>query len=214
MLTIDIEQARRWYQEADTVHDFDHVLRVYKTAGIIAREEKADLEIIHTAALLHDVCGAMPGTKERAEHHIASAVFAGQVLAESGWPAEKISAVQHCIRSHRFRARQDEVPGTLEAKIIFDADKLDVIGAIGVARVIAYATLAGAPFYAEPSESFLSTGKKVDGEPHSAYHEYLFKLSKIKNRLFTPTARKLAEDRDRYIEDYFKRLGAEMRGEM
>lgn len=214
MLSVSIEQARQWYREADTVHDFEHVLRVLHTAEVIARQEQANMEIIHTAALLHDVSGALPGSKERAEHHIASAVFAGQVLLNAGWPPEKIEAVQHCIRTHRFRAKADEVPSTLEAKILFDSDKLDVIGAIGVARVIAYAALAGSPFYVEPSESFLVTGKKVEGEPHSAYHEYLFKLRRIKDRLFTPTARKLAEDRHAYIEDYFKRLGAEMRGEL
>ena len=213
-MTISIEQARTWYEQADTVHDFEHVLRVYRTAEHLARVEGADLEIVQTAALLHDVCGAMPGSKARAEHHIASAVFAGDVLQKAGWPAERISAVQHCIRAHRFRGSTDEPPATLEAKVIFDADKLDVLGAIGVARVIAYAALAGSPFYVEPSQQFLKTGQKEPGEAHSAYHEHLFKLRRIKERLFTPTARHLAEARDAYIESYFQRLGAELRGEL
>lgn len=213
MLGIQIEQARRWYEEADTVHDFEHVLRVYNTAEHLAKIEKADLEIVHTAALLHDVAGAAPGSEARAGHHITSAIFAGKVLQEAGWAPERISAVQHCIRAHRFRGSQDEQPASLEAKVLFDADKLDVLGAIGVARVIAYAALAGSPFYVEPSQTFLTTGKEEPGEPHSAYHEHLYKLRRVKERLFTDSARRLAEERDAYIEAYFQRLGAELRGE-
>jgi uncharacterized protein len=212
-LNISIEQARQWYEQADTVHDFEHVLRVHRMAQRLAVEEGADLEIVHTAALLHDVAGAMPGSQERAEHHIASAAFAAEVLSKMGWLPERIKAVQHCIRAHRFRGSQDEQPTSLEAKIIFDADKLDVLGAIGVARVIAYAALIGSPFYVEPSEQFVSNGKEMPGEPHSAYHEHLFKLRKVKDRLFTTSARRMAEERHTYIDDYFRRLGAELRGE-
>ena len=213
MLTISIEQARQWYVQADTVHDFEHVLRVYRMAERLAQTEGADLEIVHTAALLHDVAGAMPGSKERAEHHLASAAFAQIVLARQGWSPEDIRAVTHCIRAHRFRGSADEPPATLEAQVVFDADKLDVLGAIGVARVIAYAALAGSPFYVEPSAQFIKTGQKEPGEPHSAYHEHLYKLRRIKDRLFTAAARQLADERDAYIEAYFQRLGAELRGE-
>ena len=79
MLNISIEQARKWYEEADTVHDFEHVLRVYHTAEHLAQIEGADLEIIHTAALLHDVCGATPGSDARKEHHLTTAIFAAEV---------------------------------------------------------------------------------------------------------------------------------------
>jgi uncharacterized protein len=72
---------------------------------------------------------------------------------------ERIAAVQHCIRAHRFRDDR-EPPQTLEAKILFDADKLDVLGAIGAARTIAYAVLDGQPVYAEPSPRFRSTFQK------------------------------------------------------
>jgi uncharacterized protein len=210
-----VEQARTWYLEADPVHDFAHVMRVYRTAERLAAQEGADLEIVRAAALLHDAQGSAPGGEgvERASHHHSSAEFAGEVLAAEGWPAARIAAVQHCIRAHRFRDLS-EPPATLEAKIIFDADKLDVLGAIGVARVVAYAALDGQPFYAEPSQGFLESGVQAPGEPHSAYHEYLFKLRKIKDRLFTSTARRLAENRDAYLAEFFIRLAAEMRGEI
>jgi uncharacterized protein len=210
-----IEQAREWYRGADAVHDFDHVLRVYRMAERLAREEGGDLEIVRAAALLHDAEGSAPGGEgeERASHHHASAQFAGQVLAAEGWPAERIAAVQHCIRAHRFRDRT-EPPATIEAKILFDADKLDVLGAIGVARVVAYSALDGQPFYAQPSEAFLQTGQEEPGEPHSSYHEYLFKLRKVHDRLFTPTARALAAGRDAYLADFYARFEAESRGEI
>lgn len=209
-----IDQARAWYDQADPVHAFDHVLRVYRMAEKLALAEGADLEIVHAAALLHDAQGSAPGgdQAERANHHHTSADFAAEVLAAENWPAEKIAAVQHCIRVHRFRDRS-EPPRTLEARILFDADKLDVIGAVGAARTIAYAVLDGQPFYAEPSQQFLNSGEKEPGEPHSSYHEYLFKLSKIKDRLFTPTARRLAEARHEYLAAFYAELSAEIAGE-
>jgi len=210
MLTI--EQARDWYADADPVHDFDHVLRVYRMAERLAQEEGADLEIVCAAVLLHDAEGSAPGTETRKSHHHRSADFGGQVLAAEGWPEERISAVQHCIRAHRFRS-DGETPQTIEARILFDADKLDVLGAIGAARTVAYATLNHQPFYAQPSKRFIESGEKEPGEPHSAYHEYLYKLRKIKGLLFTPSARALAAERDAYLEGFFQQLAAELSGE-
>jgi uncharacterized protein len=201
-----VEQARGWYAGADAVHDFEHVLRVYRMAERLALAEGADLEIVRAAALLHDAEGAAPGAGSvRETHHHASADFAARVLADEGWSAERIAAVQHCIRAHRFRDRS-EPPATLEAKILFDADKLDVLGAIGVARVIAFAALDGQPFYFPPSEQFVSTGVERPGEPHSSYHEHLFKLRKVRERMFTETARAIAAQRLHYLDEYFERL--------
>lgn len=201
-----LETARGWYAAADAVHDFDHVLRVYRMAERLAAAEGADLEIVRAAALLHDAEGAAPGTGQaRADHHHASADFAAQVLTAEGWQAERIAAVQHCIRAHRYRDRS-EPPATIEAKVLFDADKLDVLGAIGAARVIAYAALIGNSFYFPPSDQFLQTGEELNGEPHSAYHEHLFKLRKVPERMFTETARRIAAERLRYLDEFFERL--------
>src|SRR3989304_5305697 len=200
-----LEQARSWYPD-DPVHGFDHVQRVVRLAARIAQAEGADLAIVQAAALLHDAHDNRqpPIANHRAVHHHASADFATEILAIEGWPADRIAAVQHCIRAHRFRD-SSEPPRTLEARILFDADKLDVLGAIGIVRVVAYAVLAGQPIYVEPSPRFLATSEKELGEPHSAYHEHLFKLSKIKDRLYTPSARALAEDRHRFLAEFFER---------
>ena len=210
----NIETARTWYADVDPVHGFDHILRVYRMVEKLAQAEGANLEIVRAAALLHDAQGSTTsgGEEGRLDHHHASAEFARQVLEVEDWSPDRIAAVQHCIRAHRFRDNT-EPPTTLEAKILFDADKLDVIGAVGVARTIAFDVVVNQPIFAEPSSRFLETGEKEPGEPHSSYHEYLFKLSKIKDRLFTPAAQALAEDRHQFMAEYFNRLAAEERGE-
>jgi uncharacterized protein len=207
-----IDEARAWYAGADPVHDFDHVLRVYRMAERLGREEGADLEILRAAALLHDAEGSAPESAGRADHHEHSAQFAAQVLEAEGWEAERIAAVQHCIRAHRFRGG-GEKPESIEARVLFDADKLDVLGAVGAARTVAYAALAGQPAYVQPSAQFLAEGRKEPGEPHSSYHEYLFKLRHIKDRLFTSTAKAVAAERSAYLDEFYARLIAEYRGE-
>lgn len=214
MKQISIEEAQHWYISDDPVHDFDHVLRVYRLAERLAIAEGANLEIVRAAALLHDSRGSAPGSPDnsRAEHHLASAEFAGHVLTEKGWASEKIEAVQHCIRTHRFR-NQDEKPQTIEAKVLFDADKLDVLGAIGVARTIAYGALEGQPIYTEPSDSFIKNGIREPGELYSSYHEFLFKLNKVRDRLFTKSGRDFAITRHNVMVDFYMEMRAEVLGE-
>ena len=206
-----IEQARVWYQDADPIHDFDHILRVYRMAERLGQNEGADMEILRAAVLLHDAEGTAPGGAERASHHHRSADFAQEVLSAEGWPVERVAAVQHCIRAHRFRG-DGEGPQSIEAKVLFDADKLDVLGAIGAARVIGYAAINGTPAYAVPSPRFLASGETEPGEAHSAYHEYLFKLSKVKSRMFTAEAKQIAEEREQYLAQFFERMGQEIDG--
>lgn len=210
---ITIEQAREWYPEEDAVHGFDHVLRVLAMAERLGRMEGADLEIVQAAVLLHD---AQPGEgqvgeAQRANHHLNSAEFAGRLLRQEGWAEERIAAVQHCIRAHRFRDEREQ-PETLEAKVLFDADKLDAIGAIGAARAVAYAAQHGQPAYAQPSARFLESGQGEVGEVHSAYHEFVFKLARLKDRLYTQSARAIGEARHRYLEEFYFQLGEEISG--
>ena len=218
-----IQEAHFWYPEDDPVHGFDHILRVYHLAERLALAEGADMEIVCAAALLHDANRGEPvssekepsqtgGTEHWLQHQNDSAELAHQVLKAEGWSEERIAAVLHCIRSHRFR-NDSELPQTLEAQVLFDADKLDAMGAVGVARTIAYAARAGQPVYVEPSHRFQQTGFKEPGEPHSAYHEYLFKLVRLKDRLYTASARSLAEERHRWMVEFFERLTEEVEGE-
>lgn len=210
-----IEAARAWYSQNDPVHGFDHVLRVYRMAEHLAIMEGADLEIVRTAVLLHDAQGdpKLPhvnsANRKRGDHHLTSAEFARDILRGEGWSEERITAVVHCIRAHRFRD-DSQKPQSKEAEILYDADKLDAIGAVGVARALAFANHAGQPAYAQPSEHFLSTGFTEPGEPHSAYHEYIFKLRHLRSRLHTASAQKIAKSRHTLMVEYFDRLASEM----
>lgn len=205
-----IKQAKAWYQTNNAVHDFDHVLRVYHMAVRLASGEKADIEIVKAAALLHDAQSASGNPDERMAHHEAAAQFAGEVLAAEGWSAERIQAVQDCILTHRFRT--GDAPQSIEAKVLFDADKLDAIGAVGVARALAYAVLDDQPIYAEPTDTFRKTLEIEPGEPYTAYHEYLFKLSRIKDRMQTASGLAIAEERDTYMQSFFAQLRDEAVG--
>jgi uncharacterized protein len=199
-----IEDARDWYKLDDPVHGWSHIIRVTRMAERLAAAEQADMEIVRAAALLHDAEGG-GADENRKEHQHASSSFAAQILSAEGWSEDKIAAVQHCIRSHRFRD-QSEKPQTLEAKVLFDADKLDAIGALGAVRAIAYAVLAGQDLYAYPSDQFIQTGEKEPDESHTPYHEYLYKLRKLKDQIYTESGRSIAEKRHHFLENFFIQL--------
>ena len=199
---ISVEQARALYATGDAAHDFDHVLRVTALAVHIAQAEGADVEIVRTAALLHDI-GLDNG---RMGHEEVAAERARGILA--GQPQEKVEAVTQAIRSHRFRAGPP--PQTLEARCLFDADKLDAIGAIGVARVFAFGGAAGQRLWAEVPKGYDEHSAR--GE-HTPIHEFVVKLAKIKDRLTTETGRRIGKARHDFMAAFFARLEAEVRGE-
>jgi len=115
-MMITVEEASRLYAENDAAHDFDHVLRVLALAERIGQAEGADLEIVQAAALLHDV-----GGRYRSRHARVGAQRAREIL--QGHPPEKVEAVAQAIATHSFREKS--TPQTLEARVLYDADKLD-----------------------------------------------------------------------------------------
>jgi uncharacterized protein len=205
---ISIEEARRHYPTTPSgAHGFDHVLRVTALAERIAREEGADVAVVRAAALLHDVAAAGP---DRENHHRAGAVQAREILLALGQPPERVEAVAHCVRAHRFR-KPEEAPETLEAECVFDADKLDAIGAVGVARAFVYGAELGQPLWGPVSPEFKA--RRETGEPYTAHHEFYRKLIRIRDRLYTATGRRLAADRHRTMVDFFNRLAREVAGD-
>ena len=202
---IDVEQARRYYEGADAIHDFDHVRRVLALAERLALEENADLEIVRTATLLHDVARGQ-GDRLVADHAHAGADFARKVLA--GNPPEKVEAVAHAVAAHRFRSGPS--PQTPEARVLHDADKLDAIGAIGVARAFAFGGFEGQRLWAQVPPDYRES--QSTRHEHTPVHEYQIKLSKIKDRLLTRSAHKLAEQRHAFMVEFFEQLEQEVRG--
>jgi uncharacterized protein len=204
---ISIEEARRHYPSAAKgSHGFDHVLRVTALAERIAKEEGADVEIVRAAALLHDVA-AEP---DRETHHLAGAARAREILMVLGEPPERVEAVAHCVQAHRFR-KPEEGPRTLEAECVFDADKLDAIGAVGVARAFVYGAELGQRLWGDVSPEF-KVGRDT-GEPYTAHHEYYRKLIHIRDRLYTEAGRRIAAARHRAMVDFFERMALEVAGE-
>jgi uncharacterized protein len=202
---ISIEEARMHYEGADAVHDFDHVLRVLALAERLARAEGADLEIVRTAALLHDIARGH-GDRMATDHAQAGAEFARRLLA--GHPPDRVEAVAHAIAAHRFRT--GPAPQTLEAQVLHDADKLDAIGAIGVARAFAFGGHEGQRLWAEVPPGYEESA--ANRPEHTPVHEYAMKLVKIKDRLLTASGRQLAEGRHAFMLAFYERLDLEVRG--
>ena len=206
---ITIEFARTLYPaDADSAHDFDHVLRVVAMAVRIAQAEGADREVVRAAALLHDI-GLGEG---RAGHETSAAKRATEILREHGYDEIFCSAVAHAIEAHRFRS--GPTPQTLEAKVLFDADKLDAIGAIGVARAFAFGAHRGQKLWGEvpPGYTDQMNGVEADPRQHTAVHEFHFKLSKITERMFTTTGKQIAAERHAFMVRFYEQLDQEVRG--
>jgi uncharacterized protein len=207
---ITIAEAQHYYETADVGHSFDHVLRVLRLAERIGREEGADLEIVRAAALLHDV-GRETAEATGLDHAIFAAARAREILADR--PPAAVEAVTHAIAAHRFRTSPE--PATLEAQVLFDADKLDALGAVGVARAFAYGGTLEQRLWA-PVESVDVARWMEEGEDspdHTPVHEFVVKLSRLKEHLFTATGRSIAQGRHDYMVAFFEQLDAEVRGE-
>ena len=208
---ITIEEARDFYVNSDPVHDFSHVLRVLAMAERLAEQEGADWQVVRAAALLHDISrpddpdtGA--GARAETDHALIAAREARRILA--GEDPAFVEAVAHAIAAHRFR--NDVEPQTLEAKVLFDADKLDAIGAVGVARAFAYGGLLGQSLWGEVSEDYIPG---ATDEAHTPHHEFHFKLKQIKDRLYTESGRRIAAGRHRFMESFYEQMAAEVRAE-
>ena len=185
--------------------------RVTALAERIAAAEGADGAVVRTAALLHDI-GESEG---RADHHLHGAARARALLRRE--PDAFVEAVAHVIEAHRFRA--DPAPTTLEAQVLSDADKLDAIGAIGVARAYAYAGAHGTALWKLPWQA-IADGKgdavrspDALGGDYTPVHEFVYKLDRIPDRLYTATTRTIAAERQRFMRTFFDRLDEEATGE-
>ncbi len=209
---ITIEQARPLYTLRDSSHDFDHVLRVYHLVERIGAAEGADLDILRSAALLHDI--GRPEELETGESHaVISARMAREILM--GNDPEYVDAVAKVIEQHRYRANTQ--PSSLEAMVLFDADKLDSIGAFGVARAYAWAGVHQQKLWAPVDEDYANRPRKAglgdhENGVHTPVHEFHFKLVKLKDKFYTQTGRELAEHRHAFMVSFFNELEAEQQG--
>ena len=189
-------------------HDIDHTLRVRDLCLKIWKIENADLEVLEIAALLHDIWRPKEfETKWEICHAQYWAQLAKNFLNNVWYNSEKTNQIVYCISTHRSR-RWNE-PQTLEAKILFDADKLDSIWAVWIGRAFMYAEQVWAKLHNDKWITIENTQEYSKDD--TAYREYILKLCKIKDRLYTNTWKKLAEKRHEVMKMFFDELLDETR---
>jgi uncharacterized protein len=205
-------------------HDMEHVLRVYNLSlRLASHEPSVDLDVLKTAALMHDIARAKEFQDKTGtvEHASLGAEMAEEILKKFGYSKEKIDQIKHCIIVHRFRRNRE--PQTMEAKILFDADKLDSLGALGIARAFMMAEEFRQKIYSDISAGkYLKEnviGGKVEGgvkdaSKHTPNLEYELKFKHIPERLYTNHAKEIAKERLQFMEQFFNRLRMEISGEL
>ena len=189
-------------------HDFQHILRVYKNAEMISRQEDGvDLDIVLAAALLHDLVVYPKGSSKTINSADDSADVAKKILFEyKRYPIEKIEKVADTIRTHSYSKKL--TPSTLEGKILQDADRLDAIGAIGIARTFSVGGSENRSLY-NPADPFCESERRLDDTQWTLDHMKK-KLMTLKNSMHTKTAKKLAEQRTEFMELFLNQLRKEL----
>ncbi|WP_158828799.1 HD domain-containing protein [Mucilaginibacter lacusdianchii] len=210
-----IEKTAAYVQEtlkqAEGGHDWWHILRVWNNAKLIAQTEPADMLVVELAALLHDIADS----KFHDGNEDIGPETAGKFLQSQGVDAGVIHHVQQIIRHMSFKASFDAVTfHSKELKVVQDADRLDAIGAIGIARAFTYGGFKGRELY-NPEIAFNLNMSKEEYKKSTAptINHFYEKLLLLKDKMNTPTARQLAEERHQFMETYLNQFYAEWNGE-
>ena len=191
--------------DADPGHGPTHLERVVATAVRLAQEEGARLEIVLPAAWLHDCVHVAKDSPARPQASRLAADHALRYLHGEGYPAACLPDIRHAIEAHSFSA--GIAPLTLEAKVVQDADRLDALGAIGLARCLAVGTALGRPLY-EPSDPFCRTREPDDGG--ASVDHFFAKLLKLAGSMQTAAGRREAERRTSFLESFLRQLESEI----
>jgi uncharacterized protein len=204
-----VDFARLRMSTLQPSHGWDHVERVIANAlDITATEPSADRFVVTLAAILHDIARAEQdrsgGKICHAERGSAEAM---EFLLEQRLDEGRAGHISQCILTHRFR--KSDRPATLEAEILFDADKLESIGAIGIGRAFLFAGEVGARLH-DPDIKVHRTASY--SEEDTAYREFLVKLRSVKDTMLTRRGRELAAARHDFMEVFFARLNDEAHG--
>ena len=195
------EIARVKLAKNDPAHDFQHVMRVYHNAEKICKKEKGNKELVLTAVLLHDLVKS----SNRKNSTNQSAKLSEKILKENSFSNNEISIICDAIREHSFS--KGKVPSTLEGKILQDADRLDAIGAIGLARVFSFSGSHNRSFY-DPNDPFSKNRNLNDGK--WALDHFYKKLLKLEAKMNTKTGKLLAKNRTKILKNFLKEIRQEI----
>lgn len=199
------EKALALYPATDPSHDALHIGRVVKTAVQLARAEGADLHIVVPAAYLHDFVNVPKNDPRRTQASRLSAEAAAEYLRSIGYPAQYIDGIRHAIAAHSFSAGL--TPETIEAKVVQDADRLDALGAIGIARCFSTASVMQTPYYC--ANDPWAAARRLD-DKHYALDHFEVKLFQIAKTLQTDAARRAAQKRIKFMKAYLAELRSEI----
>lgn len=205
-----------------SAHSMDHVMRVYNTCKLLAADSNADYDVLLPAALLHDIARVKEDNDStgKTDHAVVSAQMAGPILTGLGYSPETISKITHCILAHRYRT--GHTPQTTEAKILFDADKLDSIGAIGIARSFVWVGRNNAGIYRKPDMDVYTqenlggkaNGRIQDKTKHSPQIEYETKTKFLIEKMHLPKSKEVCMERLAFYKSVLDRLEKEVKGEL
>lgn len=191
----------------DPAHDLAHVKRVVLTAKKLAKIEGAKLEVVVPAAWLHDLVNLPKNHPDRALASQMAARAALDFLKEIAYPVEFFEAIAHAIEAHSFSAQIR--PQSLEAKIVQDADRLDALGAIGLARLFSISTQMQRPFYSMLDPFAI---ERTHDDKEFAIDHIHIKLKQIVQQMNTPVGREEAGVRFHFIEEFLEQLNSEISG--
>jgi uncharacterized protein len=189
----------------DRAHDEGHVRRVVANAKNIAAAEGADLAVVLPAAWLHDCVVIAKNSPERSSASRLAAERAGGFLRAAGYRAKHISGIEHAIEAHSFSARI--APQTLEAKVVQDADRLEALGAVGIARTLITGGANGTPFY-DLTEPFPTT--RAADDRTSMIDHFFTKLLTLEETMQTGAGRAVAQQRAQFLKQFLTQLGNEI----
>jgi len=202
--------AREKMKNLPPSHGWDHVQRVQSLSEKIAKSEGADLFIVKVSAILHDIARE---AEDRNGGNICHAELGSRVaydfMLDQQLEEYRANRIARCIKTHRYR--NNEAPDTIEAKVLYDADKLDSIGAIGIGRAFLFSGEIGAKLHNNDID-ILSTDAYTRED--TAYREYIVKLRHIKDRMLTNKGKSMAEKRHSFMVEFFNHLKAETEGVM
>ena len=189
----------------DSAHDFDHVMRVYKNAQKICKKEKANEKLVLSAALLHDIVSYPKSDRRSKMSSLESAKKSKRILKKYDFSKEEIMIISDAICDHSFS--QNKVPKTHEGKILQDADRLDALGAIGIARVFATGGSLKRPFY-NLDDPFCKT--RIPDDKIWTVDHFFQKLLKLESLMNTKSGKVEAKRRTRVLKEFLNYLKQEL----